>query len=208
LESKARDYLRDLTDKEIQNLKARYANHVKISRSGFLNTNQKERLLRITKWGRNLTNPDVYRFFSDIRKQTASAIRDFQLLSEVLNEDQLEKIFIKTKEIDIPKSKKKFKSTSYPITELIKSIIPYPILIGSEAHKEMIKIEKEQHWRKYILEDLVIESLLWYYNSGLFETDAERDIIFNALDTISVKISGEKHYHKTYDSFGSGITIS
>ena len=103
MESKARDYLRDLSDKKIQNLKARYANHVKISRSGFLNTNQKERLLRITKWGRNSTNPDVYRLFSDIRKQATSAIRDFQLLSEVLNEDQLEKIFIKTEKIDIPK---------------------------------------------------------------------------------------------------------
>lgn len=106
------------------------------------------------------------------------------------------------------KNKKKFKFTSYPISELIKSLLPYPILIGSEAYIEMKKIEKEQRWRKYILEDVVIESLLWYYNSGLFETDAEQDIIFNALDTISVKISGEKHYHKTYDSWGSGITIS
>jgi len=208
MESKARDYLRDLNDTEIKNLKARYANHVKISRSGFLNTNQKEKLLRITKWGRNSTNTDVYRLYSDIRKQAASAIRDFQLLSEVLNEDQLEKIFIKTENIPIQKSKKKFKTTSYPISELIKSLIPYPILIGYTAHKEMKKIEEEQQWRKYILEDLVIESLLWYYNSGIFETDAEQDIIFNAIDTISVKISGEKHYHKTDEPFGSGITIS
>jgi len=208
LETKSRDYLRYLKDKEIQNLKARYVNHVKITRSGFLNTNQKEKLLRITKWGRNSTNQEIQKFFYDIREQTTAAIRDFQLLCEVLNEDQLEKIFLQKRKLIVQETKEKFTQTEYPITKLIKSLIPYPILIGATAHQEMEKIEKEQHWRKYILEDLVIECLLWYYNSGLFETDVEQDILFDAIDVISVKVLGEKRYHKTYDLFGQGIMIS
>ena len=208
METKSRDYLRYLKEKEIQNLKARYANHVKISRSGFLNTNQKEKLLRITKWGRNSTNQEIQKFFYDIREQATMGIRDFQLLCEVLNEDQLEKIFLQKKKLIIKETKEKFIRTEYPITNLIRSLLPYPILIGTTAHQEMLKIEKEQRWRKYIFENLVNECLLWYYNSGIFETDAELDIIFDAIDTISVKVSGEKRYHKTYDSFGSGITIS
>lgn len=208
METKSREYLRNLNEKQIQNLKARYANHVKITRAGFLNTHQKEKLLRISKWGRNSTNVEIQKFFYDIRERTANAIRDFQLLCEVLSENQLEKIFIEKRKLEIQETKEKFTHTDYPITKLIRTLIPYPILIGVKAKEEMQRIQKEQQWRQYILENLVIESLLWYYNSGLFKTDSELDIIFNAIDTISVKVSSEKHYHKSYDTMGGGIVIS
>jgi len=206
LKTKSREYLRELNQTEIKNLKGRYANHVKSKRDGYLNTKQKERLLRIIKWGRDTTDRDITDFFYEIRERATTAIRDLQLLCEVLSENQLEKIFLK-KDVH-PYEDKKLETISYPISELMEALLPHPIFAREQTKEFMEKYMQERQWRKYILENLVIESLTWYFNSDLFKTNAQKQLLFNTIDAIQVNSSGKKSYDLDYKLGGKMSLIT
>ena len=190
--SKTREYTRELKEKEIKNLQRKYTSHVNSSRYGFLNKKQKEKLLKITKWSRDTTNREIIDFYYEVREGAALAIQDLQLLCETLNEDQLEKIFL-TKD-SFYFHNKKIETINYPITQLMESLIPHQIFANPQTKEFMERHMKERQWRKLILEDLVIESLLWYFHSGLFKTNAQQQLLFDAIDAIQVNSSGKKEF--------------
>lgn len=192
IKSKSREYTRELKEKEIKNLQSKYTSHVNSSRYGFLNKKQKEKLLKITKWGRDTTNREITDFYYEVREGAALAIQDLQLLCETLNEDQLEKIFL-TKDT-FSYLNKKIKTINYPITQLIESLIPHQIFANQQTKEFMEKHMKERQWRKLILEDVVIAALLWYFHSGLFKTNAQQQLLFDAIDAIQVNSSGKKEF--------------
>ena len=106
-------YLRDLTRKQIENINTKFVKYGKTKRNGFLTFSQKEILLRKKNLNQNRienTNSDN---FSQIRAKTASAMVDFQLLFDMLSENQLETIFGK-KDETTPRNPDLIYST-YPI---------------------------------------------------------------------------------------------
>ena len=98
MDKKYRAYLRELNKKEIKSLDSEYKEFVKPRNSGFLTTKDKELFLHERKWEEETTEQNVYDFFSNIREKTESAMKDFELLCDVLTEKQLEIIFGKTKD--------------------------------------------------------------------------------------------------------------
>lgn len=189
---KSSDYTRELTAKEIKLLQGKYNNHLNRTRKGFLERPMVERLLHITNWKRDTTDQDIYQYFYEIREHVKTALVDLQLICETLHEDQLQEIF----------GKNDATSITYPITNVLKSLIPYPLLFGSKAKEVMKKIEEKQQWRKYILEDVTIESLLWYFHSGIFKTELERNLIFDTIDAIQVRGTGKRQYSKIIERDG------
>lgn len=195
--SKSREYTRELKEKEIKNLQNKYTSHVNSSRYGFLNKKQKEKLLKITKWGRDTTNREITDFYYEVREGAALAIQDLQLLCETLNEDQLEKIFL-TKDT-LYYLNRKIETINYPITQLMESLIPHQIFAVPQTKTFMQQHMKEKQWRKLILEDLVIGSLSWYFHSGLFKTNAQKHLLFDTIDAIQVNSSGKKEFDLRHD---------
>ena len=147
---KLREYLRDLTIKEIEDFQTTYKNHVKATRDGFLNTMVKERLLHFTNWESEKTEREIYDFFYEIRVRARSAIFDMQLLCDVLNENQLQSIF------GVKRHKPQAEDL-YPISELLIAITSEKFVKGSSKKKEQIK--KEREWRKLMLEDVTARGL-------------------------------------------------
>ena len=188
MKGKSREYLRELKDDDIQNLKKEFKSHLKPPRDGFLNKKQKERLLRITKWPRDTSNRNVYDFFYEIRERAESSLNDLKLLCEVLNEKELESIF----------GNKSMASEDYPITKVLLSLLPESRTFRMKP-KEIEKLQKEQEWRKVILNELVLESLYWYFHSGLFETDAHTRLLADTMDAISVLSGGDHKIQTNYE---------
>ena len=117
-----------------------------------------------------------------------------QLLCDVLTENQLQSVF----------ATKRYRPQAedlYPISELLVSITSEKNVKGSSKKKEQMK--KEREWRKLVLEDLVVRGLLWYYNSGVFQTDIHRRLIKDAMDTLQITSSGKIKI--ITDSTGTGL---
>ena len=70
----------------------------------------------------------------------------------------------------------------------------------SELEKQIEKLP-EQEWRKFILEDLVIQCLTWYLKSGIFKTDSHRRLLDDVIDAITVMSSGKKRFSRYDESF-------
>ena len=181
MDPRLREYLRDLTEKEIEDLKAKYKKHVKATRDGFLNTRIKRMFLHITNWESKISDREIYDYFYEIRERTKSAIMDMQILCDVLSEKQLQTIF-GTKEYK-PKAE-----DLYPIMEVLNSLITERYYKGSK--KKLEKIQKEREWRKLILEDVNVRGLLWYYNSGILQTSLNRRLIHDSMETLQILSSG------------------
>jgi len=182
MSDKLREYTRELTKSEIQDLKTKYKSHIKATRDGFLNTKTKERLLHISKWSDRPSDREMYDFFYEIRERSKTAILDMQLLCEVLTENQLQSVF----------ATKRYRPQAedlYPISELLVAITSVNPVRGSSKKKEQVK--KEREWRKLVLEDLVVRGLSWYYNSGVFKTDLHRRLIKDTIDTLQIISSGK-----------------
>lgn len=192
--TKSSSYSRDLTKKEIKDIQAKYAPHMKRTRKGFLERPVKERLLHITNWKEETTNEEIYRYFYEIREHAKSAIDDFRLLCDILTESQLQEIFAREEIHEVKQFQLKIRETVYPISLLLKSILPNPIYVGEDAQKEMEKIRNQNEWRKNIIENVLVESLVWYFYSGLFKTDKEKQLIFDMIDQVTVASSGIKKY--------------
>jgi len=183
---KSSDYTQDLSKKEIKDLQSRYVPYLKRSkRSGFLPTETKKRLLHLTNWESDTSNQEIYQFFSDIREHTLSGMMDLQLLCNTLNEKELKKIF----------GTKPTVVEDYPITKVLLSLLPESRTFRMKP-KEKEKLQKEQEWRTVILNEMVLESLYWYFNSGLFKTDAHTRLLAETIDAISV-LSGGDHMIQT-----------
>jgi len=189
---KSSDYTQDLTKKEIKDLQAKHVPFLKRSkRSGFLPTETKKRLLRLTNWGEDVTNQEIYQFFSDIREHALSGLMDLQLLCNTLNEKELEKIFgIKSMATD-----------DYPITKVLLSLLPESRTFRMKP-KEIEKLQKEQEWRKFILHEVVVECLDWFANSGIFKTDIHERLLIDTMDAITTMSTGDKGImRRTYNTY-------
>lgn len=114
--TKSREYIRELSSKEIDDLKERYKHHIKPIRKGFLNTDDKNILLQISRWSPHTADREVYDFFYDVRERAKSALLDLQILCDTLNEEQLQHIFGTKQKLP---TKDKF-----PITEVLSSLLP------------------------------------------------------------------------------------
>jgi len=176
----SRKYLRDLSKGNIKTAQKAYKFHIKPHRDGFLGKNHKEKILRLKKW-REASDREVYDFFYDIRERARSALIDFQMLCEFLNEGQLQAIFTEQKKDVVG---------YYPLTLFLSALLPSPTF--RLKPKQIEKLEKEQLWRKLVLEDLVIKALSWYDESGIFETDSHSRLLVDTMDAISIMSSGEK----------------
>ena len=117
-----------------------------------------------------------------------------QLLCDVLNEEQLEQIFGSKEEI-LTKDAKLI--GDYLIVNLLKSLIPYSDPF--KRRKETDEDRQEKEWRKHFIAELVSEALIWYFFSGIFKTDSHLNLIFDALDTITVMSTGKKRYQRTLE---------
>lgn len=233
---KYREYSRELSSKEMDNLRKRYSEHLKSSLGGFLSDKQRKRLLGLKKKEQGTPDSD---FWWRIKQSTHDAIIDMKMICDIASEKELQEIF-GTKQI------RKQPNDKYPITEVLSSLLP-PMLsedilkervdqtksaiasakidldhnknrpdevkrlsdwiknwepILSEQIKELpeeIAKLKEQEWRKTILVDVVVEILLWYFYSGIFKTNRQKEMIFDMIDQISVASSGIKQYELRKD---------
>lgn len=187
---KYRQYSRDLSKKELENLRSKYKTHLQESKGGFLSTKQRKRLLGFKKRERGTPDSD---FWWRIRKSTQDSIMDMQLICDRATEDELQEIFGEQEKI----------SGSYPITNLIKALLPYELFLQRfKSDKEIEEIQIKQHWRKFILEEVIIEGLSWYYYSGIFTTKSHLDIIVYVMDAISQMGTGSMKFERLIPSGG------
>ncbi|MGI0102497.1 MAG: hypothetical protein ACREA7_07885 [Nitrosotalea sp.] len=93
--TKASAYTRDLTQKEIKVLQAKYEPYLKkASRNrGFIPLEKTKRLLHITNWEEDTSSNDVYQFFSDLKSHTRTSFGDIQLICDTLKPSVLNDIF-------------------------------------------------------------------------------------------------------------------
>jgi len=187
--TKSSDYTQELSKNQIKDLQSRFVPYLKRSkRSGFLPTETKKRLLHLTNWEKDTSNQEIYQFFSDVREHALSGMMDLQLLCRTLNEKELKRIF----------GTKPTASDDYPITKVLLFLLPESRTFRMKP-KEIEKLQKEQEWRKVILNELVLESLYWYFYSGLFETDAHARLLADTMDAISVLSGGDHKIQTNYE---------
>ncbi|MGI0057172.1 MAG: hypothetical protein ACREAK_07340 [Nitrosarchaeum sp.] len=192
MRDKSREYLRELNQSEIKDLKEKYEAHLKPPRDGFLNKKQKELLLRFSNLPRGTTDRYIYDLFYEVRERAQSALIDLQLLCEVLNEKELQTIF----------GTKPMATADFPITKVLSSMLPSYTFRMKPDNTE--KLQKEQEWRKFILHEIVVKSLDWYTNSGIFKTDILRRLLIDTMDAITVLSTGDKGIIRTnFDSYHS-----
>ena len=189
------EYTRDLEVNELRRIQNKHKHHLKSNRKGFLNTKQKSALLRISKAERGTRSDQIIGFFYEIRTKAESALKDLELLCDVLNEEQLEKIFLKKHPVKMENTQQQTIVTDNPIDSLIESLLPHPIFAEKKTQDEIDELLKDRQWRKYILENITVKSLHWYFSSGIFKTTAQKQIIFDALDAISVETTGKKKFY-------------
>ena len=84
----------------------------------------------------------------------------------------------------------------YPVTKVLTSLLPASTF--RLKPKDADRLQKEQEWRKVILEEVAVESLNWYFNSGLFETDSHQRLLVDTMDAIAVISTGEKRVRRNY----------
>ncbi|MCH7561071.1 MAG: hypothetical protein IIC67_06870 [Thaumarchaeota archaeon] len=176
---KYRQYSRDLSDKELETLRKKYSNHLKKSKGGILSDKQRKRLLGYKKKEHGTPDSD---FWWKIKHSIQDSIMDIQLLCDIASEEELKDIF----------GTKPTASDEYPITKVLLSLLPESRTFRMKP-KEIEKLQKEQEWRKVILNELVLESLYWYFHSGLFETHVHTRLLAETMDAISWVADGDQH---------------
>ncbi len=177
-----RSYLRELNQKEIKLLNKEYKKYVKPRNLGFLTVKQKELLLHLKHWEQETDKGDLSNFFFDIREKAKTAMKDFELLCDVLTEEQLELIFGKSK-IEEQSLFSKLLSKLLPTEEQSKK---------KKLTKGARLLLKNKEWRKYLLSDMIIKGLSWYYESGIFRTHSHQRALEDSADAISIMVTGEK----------------
>lgn len=135
--TKYREYARELTAKELNDLKTRYSEHLKLARGGFLSDKQRKRLLGIKKKERETPDSD---FWWRIKESIQDSMIDMKLVCDIASEKQLQEIFGSTMK------GKEFRDT-YPLTvvlsSLLPSMLPLDILKESiDSTKQVIKNTK------------------------------------------------------------------
>jgi len=184
---KSSDYTQDLSKQEIKDLQEKYIPFLKRSvRSGCIPTEMKKRLLHKTNW-KGESNQEIYQFFSDIRDHALTGLMDLQLLCDTLNEKELRRIF----------GTKPMATADYPITKVLLALLPTKTThhhpkVNAKLKEKFKKLSEEQEWRKFILHEIVIESLDWYTNSGIIKTDVLRRLFIDTMDALTVLGSGDK----------------
>jgi len=184
LDKKYSMYLRELKKNDLKSLNREYKEFIHPRNSGVLTTLDKKKLLRLKNWEQETNEDDLSNFFFDIRAKAKSAMKDFELLCDVLTEEQLEMIFGKIKNDE--------KSL---FSELLAKLLPVK---EKSKKKKMTKesrtLLKSKEWRKYLLSDMIVNGLLWYYESGVFRTSSHQRAIEDTIDAVSVMVTGEKPF--------------
>src|SRR5690348_992672 len=111
---KYREYSRELTPKQVEDLRNRYSEHLKRARGGFLTDKQRKRLLGLKKKEKGTPDAD---FWWRIKGSTRDALIDLKLICDISNEKELQKVF------GIQHAESRSKDT-FPITELLSSLLP------------------------------------------------------------------------------------
>jgi len=182
---KYRQYSRDLDTKELETLRKKYSTHLKKSKGGILSDKQRKRLLGYKKKEHGTPDSD---FWWKIKHSIQDSIMDIQLICDIASEEELKDIF----------GTKPTASDDYPITKVLLSLLPESRTFRMKP-KEIEKLQKEQEWRKVILNEIVLESLYWYFHSGLFETDAHTRLLAETMDAISVLSGGDYKIQTNYE---------
>jgi len=116
--AKHREYSRELSPEQLEELKNRYSEHLKSSHGGFLSDKQRKRLLGLKKKEEGTPDSD---FWWRIKGSTRDAIMDMKLICDIASEKELQEIFG-------TKNSKQSKDV-YPITEVLSSLLPSTISI-------------------------------------------------------------------------------
>ena len=147
-----------------------------------MTTEDKQRLLGFKKWDRGTRDDQIYDFFSNIRKRAERAFVDIEILTETLNEEQLKEIFGK-KENDEKSLFSELLAKLLPVEEVFKKM--------KMTKEERVLLESKE-WRKYLLSDMIDKGLSWYYYSGIFRTFSHQRTIKDAIDAVSIMVTGEE----------------
>jgi hypothetical protein len=186
-------YLRDLTRKQIEDINKKYEKYLKDvnpQRNGFLTNSQKNLLLRKKNLEQNKAQNTNSDNFSQIREKTRSALVDFQLLFDTMSENQL-KVLFGNEDEQTPRNPKLMYG-SYPLSILFESLLP----------KVNDKNNESTQWKKYFMEEIIVMGLLWYYNSGIVMTSAQKEMLLDTIDAITIATSGKKKIEKnTFSGF-------
>ena len=52
------------------------------------------------------------------------------------------------------------------------------------------------------MEEIIVMGLLWYYNSGIVMTSAQKEMLLDTIDAITIATSGKKKIEKnTFSGF-------
>lgn len=178
-----RQYRRDLSKQQYENLQREYDFHLKDTRYGCLTTADRKHLLKLTH-GPNKVSEEERRqweadFWYRLKKKAQAAIVDMRLITDICSEDVLQEIFTHKDERKI----------FYQLNVFLRKLFPPLSREDSE----------DDDWRKYIAEEIVCSGLMWYVNSGVLSTEAHRRVVFEVLDAVSLVSSGRRRYRRTND---------
>lgn len=184
---KYRQYSRDIKTKELDDLRKKYQKHLKSSKGGFLSAGQRKRLLGFKKREMGTSDSD---FWWRIKNSVKDSLIDMRLICDIASEEELKEIF----------GSKSMATEDYPLVKFFLSFLPQSYLRRDKGY--VIEIEEEKQWRKAVLDELIVDSLDWYVNSGLIKTDLQLRLIIDTMDTITVVSTGEKGImRKTVDAY-------
>jgi len=233
--TKYREYSREFSPEQLDDLRNSYSDHLRLSRGGFLSDKQRKRLLRLKKKEQGTPDSD---FWWRIKESTRDAMMDMKMICDIASEKELQEIFG-------TKQTRKQSDDMYPITKVLSSLLPSMLsedilregISNFRSSIESAKIDlknqrnnpnevkrlrawiakqeprlkeqernlpeqeeklKEQEWRKFILEDLAVKCLTWYYKSGLFKTDSHRRMLIDTMDAITIMSSGLKKVDRRF----------
>ncbi len=196
--AKSSEYTRELSEKQIKTLQARYKGYIKRTRRGFLSTSEKEKLLKIRKWQES--DAEISQFFYEVRESAKTAFTDFVLLCDTLNEKEIESIFSnnysKTELSKMPDSMNfELMEQYYRSHPIFKDVIRYILQDRSVVSLSNVKSAKklelflDDSWQAYLAHDLIRICLQFFREHGFISTKAHERLAEEVEDMINVEVS-------------------
>lgn len=195
-----RIYTRNLTKTQKEKHKNKYDFLLRRSRSGYLTPKAKKRLLGITKT--NFDRKNNSQFFSDICEYAKTSFGDSILLFDILNHDQLEKIFATppflSKSEELIKNKMSdddFYQTRLTFLNLIDKIFTtetrkiHATRNGKITHQFNEPIEEDNLWRVYLSEMIIKICFRFLKEHRYIPTKAQWKLLDDIEEMINVEVS-------------------
>lgn len=184
--SKTSTYTRDLSKNQIKELKEKYSDHLSRTRQGFLSMPVKQRLLKIKKMEREMTNEEKQRYFYDIREHAKTAFGDFLLLMDTLQDSQIKEIFegqnLSLKEMNQLKQVK----TNEDSTKFFQKLPSFLNLLTTlfSEHEE-----KDDSWKAYTSYYVVMACTKFLREHNFISTKAHERLLDEVENMINVEIA-------------------